>query len=198
MPLDAVTETFAILAKRGAGKSYLGVVLVEELRRRRPPGVRTRPCGRLLGPAVFCRRRQAWVAGSHLRRRSWRPAVAPTGGVAIADIIMRERMPVMLDLARCPRPPGEPSWPTSSSGYTTRTASRCTSWSTRRTCSRRNVSSPRGTGCRVCFRDAASGRRPGAAAAVRRRAAAAFRGARVARAGRFEVRGGVGIPSCIG
>ena len=30
-PTEAVTETFAILAKRGAGKTYTAAVLVEEL-----------------------------------------------------------------------------------------------------------------------------------------------------------------------
>jgi hypothetical protein len=31
LPLDAVTETFAILAKRGVGKTYTGAVLAEEM-----------------------------------------------------------------------------------------------------------------------------------------------------------------------
>jgi len=31
LPLDAVTETFAFLAKRGAGKSYCASVMVEEM-----------------------------------------------------------------------------------------------------------------------------------------------------------------------
>jgi DNA helicase HerA-like ATPase len=30
LPLDAVTETFAILAKRGSGKTYTASVMVEE------------------------------------------------------------------------------------------------------------------------------------------------------------------------
>lgn len=33
LPLDAVTQTFAILAKRGVGKTYTAAVLVEELRK---------------------------------------------------------------------------------------------------------------------------------------------------------------------
>jgi DNA helicase HerA-like ATPase len=31
LPVEAVTETFAILAKRGAGKTYIAAVMVEEL-----------------------------------------------------------------------------------------------------------------------------------------------------------------------
>jgi hypothetical protein len=31
LPLEAVTQTFAILAKRGVGKTYTALVLVEEL-----------------------------------------------------------------------------------------------------------------------------------------------------------------------
>src|SRR5947207_11833197 len=31
LPTEAVTQTFAILAKRGVGKSYLSMVMVEEM-----------------------------------------------------------------------------------------------------------------------------------------------------------------------
>ncbi len=31
LPLEAVTQTFAVLAKRGVGKTYTALVLVEEL-----------------------------------------------------------------------------------------------------------------------------------------------------------------------
>ncbi len=31
LPVEAVTETFAILAKRGAGKTYTAAMLVEEM-----------------------------------------------------------------------------------------------------------------------------------------------------------------------
>ena len=31
LPVEAVTETFAVLAKRGAGKTYTAAVLVEEM-----------------------------------------------------------------------------------------------------------------------------------------------------------------------
>jgi uncharacterized protein len=31
LPLDAVTQTFAVLAKRGVGKTYLALVLAEEM-----------------------------------------------------------------------------------------------------------------------------------------------------------------------
>lgn len=31
LPIEAVTQTFAILAKRGVGKTYTGAVMVEEM-----------------------------------------------------------------------------------------------------------------------------------------------------------------------
>ena len=31
LPLEAVTQTFAVLAKRGVGKTYLAMVIAEEM-----------------------------------------------------------------------------------------------------------------------------------------------------------------------
>jgi len=39
LPLTAATKTFAILAKRGAGKSYTGAVLAEEFHKNNIPFV---------------------------------------------------------------------------------------------------------------------------------------------------------------
>src|SRR5437016_1071625 len=39
LPLNAATKTFAILAKRGAGKSYTGAVLAEEFHKHNIPFV---------------------------------------------------------------------------------------------------------------------------------------------------------------
>ena len=45
LPLEAVTETFAILAKRGSGKTYTAAVLVEELHAAGMPLVVADPVG---------------------------------------------------------------------------------------------------------------------------------------------------------
>jgi hypothetical protein len=47
--LDAVTETFGILAKKGAGKSNAAVVMAEQMHARRCTLGRDRPQGRLVG-----------------------------------------------------------------------------------------------------------------------------------------------------
>ena len=39
LPLNAATKTFAILAKRGAGKSYTGAVMAEEFHKHNIPFV---------------------------------------------------------------------------------------------------------------------------------------------------------------
>ena len=45
LPVEAVTETFAILAKRGAGKTYTAAVLVEEMMGAGVPVVIVDPVG---------------------------------------------------------------------------------------------------------------------------------------------------------
>jgi hypothetical protein len=49
LPADAVAQTFAILAKRGVGKTYTALALVEELLGGRSPGHHRRFRRRLLG-----------------------------------------------------------------------------------------------------------------------------------------------------
>jgi DNA helicase HerA-like ATPase len=45
LPAEAVTETFAILAKRGAGKTYTSAVMVEEMLKASLPVVVIDPVG---------------------------------------------------------------------------------------------------------------------------------------------------------
>src|ERR671930_667984 len=45
IPLNAATKTFAILAKRGAGKSYTGAVMAEEFHKNNVPFVVFDPIG---------------------------------------------------------------------------------------------------------------------------------------------------------
>lgn len=57
LPVEAVTQTFAFLAKRGAGKTYLGAVMAEEMLKasadgKPPGGLRREPDGQANQGAV--------------------------------------------------------------------------------------------------------------------------------------------------
>lgn len=99
LPLDAVTQTFAILAKRGSGKTYTAAVLVEELVGAGLPVVVVDPIGVWWGlragadgtseglPIVI-------VGGEH------GDLGLPAGAAieALADVVIEQRMSVVLDL----------------------------------------------------------------------------------------------------
>jgi hypothetical protein len=53
LPLDAVTQTFGVLAKRGVGKTYTAAVFVEELLEGGSPGRRRRPDRRVVRAALL-------------------------------------------------------------------------------------------------------------------------------------------------
>jgi len=99
LPLEAVTETFAILAKRGVGKTYTAAVLVEEMLKAGQTvvvadpvgvwwGLRSSPDGR--GPGLPI----AILGGDH--GDAPLPAEA---GAAVADLAAEERLSLVLDLS---------------------------------------------------------------------------------------------------
>jgi uncharacterized protein len=99
LPLEAVTETFAILAKRGSGKTYTAAVLVEELYAAGLPVVVVDPVGVWWGlrssadgtgpglPFVV-------FGGDHAD-----VPLEATAGELIADLVVDERVPAVLDLS---------------------------------------------------------------------------------------------------
>ncbi len=99
LPHEAVTETFAILAKRGAGKTYTAAVLVEEMMGAGLPVVIVDPVGVWWGlrssadgtsdglPVVI-------FGGDHADL-----PLAETAGVLLADLVVDERVPAVLDLS---------------------------------------------------------------------------------------------------
>jgi len=99
LPLQAVTETFAILAKRGAGKTYTAAVLVEEMMAAGLPVVIVDPVGVWWGlrssadgtaeglPVVI-------FGGDHADL-----PLAETAGELLADLVVDERVPAVLDLS---------------------------------------------------------------------------------------------------
>jgi hypothetical protein len=65
LPLNAATKTFAILAKRGAGKSYTGAVMAEEFHKHNIP------CMRSQGVEKACDFSRARRDSADVHGRSW-------------------------------------------------------------------------------------------------------------------------------
>lgn len=99
LPLEAVTETFAILAKRGSGKTYTAKVLVEEMLGAGLPVVVADPVGVWWGlrssadgegpglPVVI-------FGGDHAD-----VPLEASAGELLADLVVDERVPAVLDLS---------------------------------------------------------------------------------------------------
>ena len=99
LPLEAVTETFAILAKRGAGKTYAAAVMVEEMLKAGQIVVVADPVGVWwglrsaadgTGPGLPI----AILGGDHADA-----PLLPEAGAAVADLAAEERLPLVLDLS---------------------------------------------------------------------------------------------------
>lgn len=99
LPESAVTETFAILAKRGSGKTYTAKVMVEEMLAAGLPvavvdplgvwwGLRSSADGKSAGYPVVI------FGGDHAD-----VPIEQTAGALIADVIVDERIPAVLDLS---------------------------------------------------------------------------------------------------
>lgn len=99
LPLEAVTETFAIIGKRGMGKTATGVALAEELIGAGQPVVILDPTGVWWGlrssadgnhpglPVVI-------VGGEHADL-----PLHETAGALLADVVVEQRVPMVLDLS---------------------------------------------------------------------------------------------------
>ena len=98
-PLEAVTETIAILAKRGSGKTYAAAVLVEEMVKAGLPVVVVDPIGVWWGLRSNA---QGDGPGLPIVIFGGDRADLPLGesmGAAIADLIVEQRFPAVLDLS---------------------------------------------------------------------------------------------------
>ncbi|WP_342314766.1 DUF87 domain-containing protein (plasmid) [Mycobacterium avium subsp. hominissuis] len=99
MPVDSVTATFAILGKKGRGKTHTASVLAEELMNAGclicvidPTGVwhglRSSADGREAGFPVII------LGGDHADI-----ALRPNQGAVVAELVAQQRFPVVLDLS---------------------------------------------------------------------------------------------------
>lgn len=98
LPIDAVTETFVILGKRGSGKTSTATVLTEELISAGQPvcvldpkgdwwGLRSSADGQGPGLPVTI------IGGEHADL-----PLPPESGAAVAEMVAAERLPVVLDM----------------------------------------------------------------------------------------------------
>ena len=100
LPSDAAGQTFALLARRGAGKTYAAKVLAEEMLETKTPivvldptgvwwGMRSSADGKVAGYPVVI------MGGNH-----GDVPLEPGSGKVIADFLVSERVPTILDLSR--------------------------------------------------------------------------------------------------
>jgi uncharacterized protein len=98
LPMDAVTQTFAVLGKRGSGKTNTAGVLTEQLIKAGLPVVYVDPIGVTWG---LRHSRDGKSPGLPVIILGGEHADVPleeTGGVVIADFVIEHRQPVVLDL----------------------------------------------------------------------------------------------------
>lgn len=100
LPLETVTQTFAILAKRGVGKTHTAVVMTEEILKAGQQVVVCDPIGVWFGLRSS---KDGKSAGLPIVILGGDHADAPldvAGGQVIADLVIDERLSVILDLSR--------------------------------------------------------------------------------------------------
>ncbi|MGK2880844.1 MAG: helicase HerA domain-containing protein [Mycobacterium sp.] len=129
-----VTETFAILANRGAGKSVTAHRFVEQMHAAELPvvvldvkgdwwGIRSSADGKSPGlPFVI-------FGGDH-----GDVPLEPTAGALLADLVVDDRTPAVLDLSHMSKTKARTFAPSSLNSSTPATATRCTWWSKEPTC----------------------------------------------------------------
>lgn len=100
LPLDAVTQTFAILAKRGAGKTYTAAVLTEELLKAGLHVVVVDPIGVWWGLRSSADGKHEGLPITVLGGEHGDVPLEIEAGELIADFVVQERASCVLDLSR--------------------------------------------------------------------------------------------------
>lgn len=99
LPLDAVTETFAILAKRRAGKSNAAVVMAEEMFYAGVPWVAVDPKGDWWGVRASGDGTKAGLAVVVFGGLHGDVPLEPTSGRVVADLFAERRLTGVLDVS---------------------------------------------------------------------------------------------------
>jgi len=99
LPLEAVTQTFAILAKRGVGKTYAALVMVEEMLRAGLHVCVADPIGVCWGLRAAANGKDPGLPIVVLGGDHQDAPLEVTAGEVIADLVVDERLSVVLDLS---------------------------------------------------------------------------------------------------
>jgi hypothetical protein len=99
LPLDAVTETFAILAKRRAGKSNAAVVMAEEMYDNGLPWVAIDPKGDWWGVRASGDGKSPGLSVLVFGGLHGDVPLEPTSGKLVADLIIGQRLTAVLDVS---------------------------------------------------------------------------------------------------
>lgn len=99
LPLDAVTETFGILAKKGAGKSNAAVVMAEEMYDAGVPWVAIDPKGDWWGLRAAGDGRGPGLPIIVFGGRHGDVPLEPTAGALLADLVLEQRLTCVLDVS---------------------------------------------------------------------------------------------------
>ena len=99
MPLEAVTQTFAVLAKRGSGKTYTASVMVEEMLKAHLQVVVADPVGVWWGLRASRDGQGPGLPIVILGGDRGDVPLEETAGELIADLVVDEQLSVVLDLS---------------------------------------------------------------------------------------------------
>jgi CRP-like cAMP-binding protein len=99
LPVEAVTETFAILAKRGVGKTYTASVFAEELVKASLPVAVLDPIGVWWGLRSSADGKSAGLPIVIMGGRHGDVPLESTGGQVVADFLVDDRASVVIDLS---------------------------------------------------------------------------------------------------
>lgn len=104
LPLEAVTETFAILAKRGAGKTYAASVLAEEMLKAGQTVVVADPVGVWWGLRASSDGQGPGLPIAILGGDHADAPLSPDAGTLVADLAAEERLSLVLDMSQMTPP----------------------------------------------------------------------------------------------
>lgn len=99
LPSDAVTQTFAILARKGAGKTYTGAVLTEELVKAGLQVVVLDPLGAWWGLRAAANGKDAGLPVTILGGEHGDIPLETTAGKVVADLVIDNPASIVLDLS---------------------------------------------------------------------------------------------------
>jgi hypothetical protein len=99
LPVDAVTETFGILAKKGAGKSNAAVVMAEEMHAAGIPWVAVDPKGDWWGLRAAGDGNGPGLPIVVFGGRHGDVPLEPTAGALIADLVLQQGLTCVLDVS---------------------------------------------------------------------------------------------------